>query len=197
MVLLDPVHLSRYPHELSGGQLQRVALARALVTKPDFVVFDEPTASLDASLRGEVAELLLDLQEQLGTSSLFISHDLHAIRRITKRVAVMYLGEIVEMGPTEDVFNAPRHPYTRALLSAVLPLDPYAKRDPYVLKGEIPSPIALPGGCFLCRRCPEAMQQCGEQHPALVRDELEPRSARCFLVNPNAIDMLVGVTAAR
>lgn len=155
LVMLDTMHLTRHPHELSGGQLQRVALARALVTKPDFVVFDEPTASLDASLRGEVVELLMDLQKQLGTSGLFISHDLHAIRRVTKRVAVMYLGEIVETGPTAEVFDAPRHPYTRALLSAVLPLDPSVKRNPYVLKGDIPSPIALPTGCFLCQRCLE------------------------------------------
>lgn len=188
MVLLDTALLARYPHELSGGQLQRVALARALVTKPDFIVFDEPTASLDASLRGEVVELLRALQKELGASGLFISHDLHAIRRVARRVAVMYLGEVVETGPTEQVFSEPRHPYTRALLSAVLPLDPSVKRSPYVLRGEIPSPIALPSGCFLCNRCPEAMPQCHQQHPALVEDTLARRSVRCFLANPDAAE---------
>jgi oligopeptide/dipeptide ABC transporter ATP-binding protein len=188
MVMLDKMYLARYPHELSGGQLQRVALARALVSKPKFVVFDEPTASLDASLRSEIVELIMELQRQLGIASLFISHDLNTVRHITKRVAVMYLGELVEVGSTEDVFAAPKHPYTRALLSAVLPLNPLIKRNPYLLKGEIPSPIKLPVGCFLRGRCPEALPKCDAAHPALAQDAEETRRVRCFLVNPDAID---------
>ena len=186
MVMLEPKYLTRYPHELSGGQLQRVALARALVTRPEFIVLDEPTASLDASLRYEVVELLLELQRQLGVASLFISHDLETVRHVASRVAVMYLGELVEIASSEEIFDAPRHPYTRALLSAALPLDPTAKRDPFTLQGEIPSPLRLPSGCFLCPRCPEAITTCRAEHPALLPDEAAVHRVRCFVANGDA-----------
>lgn len=183
MVMLNSMYLTRYPHELSGGQLQRVALARALVTRPEFIVLDEPTASLDASLRYEVVELLLELQRQLGVASLFISHDLDTVRHVASRVAVMYLGELVEVGSAEEIFEAPQHPYTRALLSAALPLDPLAKRDSFALRGEIPSPLKLPSGCFLCPRCPEAIATCRVVHPPLLPDEGAARRVRCFVIN--------------
>jgi oligopeptide/dipeptide ABC transporter ATP-binding protein len=187
LVMLEPEHLGRYPHELSGGQLQRAALARALVTSPEFVVLDEPTSSLDASLRAEIVELLLELQSRLGIACLFISHDLSTVRYLTRRVAIMYLGEIVELGPTTEVFTRPRHPYTRALLSAVLSLDPAAPRARYALRGEIPSPLRLPGGCFLADRCPEVQPECRTSRPALAVDAADPRRAvRCFLVNPSS-----------
>ena len=183
LVALKKDPLSRYRLELSGGQLQRVALARALATAPSFLVLDEPTSSLDASLRQEILELLLELQARLKVSYLFISHDLSTIRQMSAKTAVLYLGEVVEYGRTEELFRSPRHPYTKALLSAVLPLTPGKKHRKYVLSGEISSAASLPTGCFLHPRCPEAFSRCTSSHPALTSPADDPyRQARCLLV---------------
>jgi len=159
-VNLDSGHLARYPHQLSGGQKQRVGVARALITDPRFVVLDEPTSSLDMSVRIYVIDLLRRLQRDLGAAYLFISHDLSTVRYLCNRVMVMYLGRIVETGPTEEVFARPRHVYTRALLSAIPVPDPTARRERILLKGETPSPREVKPGCGLQDRCPSAREDC-------------------------------------
>jgi oligopeptide/dipeptide ABC transporter ATP-binding protein len=179
MVGFDVSVLGKYPHQLSAGAQQRVGLARALVTRPDLVVLDEPTSALDVSVRAEILNLLMDLRERLGLSYLFISHDLTAVRRVCSRVAIMYLGKIVETGETEQIFEQPLHPYSRALLSSVLYPDPAQKLPRFLLSGEIPSPIDLPAGCHLYRRCPWATFACQQAYPPL--DVLRPgRSVACF-----------------
>lgn len=154
-----------YPHQLSGGELQRVGIARAIATEPDLVVLDEPTSALDVSVRAEILNLLADLQARLGISYLFISHDLTAVRRVCQRVAILYLGKLVEVGETEAIFTDPLHPYARALLSSVLYADPAQDRRPIVLEGEIPSPIDPPSGCALHTRCPMATEICARVPP--------------------------------
>ncbi len=175
---LDQGYLERYPNQLSGGQRQRVAVARALALDPTVVVADEPTSALDVSVRAQIINLLCDLKEQLGVSFVFISHDLSTVRYISDWIAVMYLGLVVEYGPAEEVFRAPRHPYTRALLDAVPTLDPAAEaqRSITVVKGELPSPLDIPKGCGFASRCPKATELCREAKPALERrvaDRLE------------------------
>lgn len=170
--LLDKVGLQRqmaawYPHQLAAGQQQRVGIARAIATQPAFLVLDEPVSSLDATARAEIVDLLLDLQERLGISYLFISHDLTTVRYLCNWVAVMYLGRIVEMSPTDALFDHPIHPYTRALLSAVPIPDPEVRQPKFNLTGEIPSPINLPSGCHLHTRCPAATARCRTVHPEL------------------------------
>ncbi len=159
-VNLDSEHLSRYPHQLSGGQKQRVGVARSLITDPRFVVLDEPTSSLDMSVRIYVIDLLRRLQRDLGAAYLFISHDLSTVRFLCNRVMVMYLGRIVELGPTEEVFSQPRHMYTKALLSAIPIPDPTARRERILLQGETPSPRELKPGCGLQDRCPSVREEC-------------------------------------
>jgi oligopeptide/dipeptide ABC transporter ATP-binding protein len=159
--------LRRYPHELSAGRLQRIGIARAMATKPELLVLDEPTSLLDASVRARVIALLMRLQSETGVAFIFISHDLTAVARISHRVAVMYLGKIVESGPAADIFSAPLHPYTRALLSAVLIPEPGRRRARHTLEGEIPSPVNLPPGCSLHRRCPMAIEECAGHSPTL------------------------------
>ncbi|GGM45799.1 ABC transporter ATP-binding protein [Dactylosporangium sucinum] len=172
--LLDMVGLSgdfaaRYPHEVSGGQLQRVGIARALSTGADFLVADEPTASLDVSVRAQVMNLLADLKQQLGLTLLFISHDLSVVSYLSDRVAVMYLGRVVEIGSKYSVERTPRHPYTKALLDAVPRPDPRARRAHILPLGEIPSAVNPPSGCHYHGRCPLAMPICRAEYPALER----------------------------
>lgn len=164
-VNLEREHLGRYPHQLSGGQKQRVGVARAIMTHPQFVVLDEPTSSLDMSLRSHVLALLRRLQREMNMAYLFISHDLSMVRHLCNRVLVMYLGRIVEMGPTEEVFAHPRHVYTRALLSAIPIPDPTVRRERLLLQGETPSPRELKPGCSLQDRCPFVADECLQPVP--------------------------------
>ena len=161
-------YMSRYPHELSGGQRQRVAVARALALDPDFIVADEPVSMLDVSIRGEVLNLMLNLSREKGVTFVYITHDLATARHICDRIAVMYLGKIVEMGTAEEVIRNPLHPYTTALIGAVFVPDPTHRGISEVLKGEIPSPVNPPSGCHLHPRCPYAMDICREAEPEFL-----------------------------
>jgi len=165
---LSPDDFDRYPHEFSGGQRQRIAIARALILNPKFVVADEPVSSLDVSVRSQILNLMRDLQRDLGLTYLFISHDLSVIKHISDRVVVMYLGNIVEISQVHDLFSDTKHPYSKALISAVPVLNPKLKRKPIILKGEIPSPINPPLGCKFHPRCPFAKPICSKERPELV-----------------------------
>lgn len=178
-VKLNPKLASAFPHQLSGGEQQRVGIARAIATNPDLVVLDEPTSNLDISVRGEIIGLLRRLQEQFKIAYLFISHDLSAVQQISHRVAVMYLGRIVELGASSEIFSRQVHPYGRALLSSVLYPDPRRTRSALVLQGEIPSPINLPSGCALSSRCPLVQETCRESVPRL-EESVGGRLVACF-----------------
>jgi peptide/nickel transport system ATP-binding protein len=160
--------LSRYPHELSGGQRQRVAVARTFILNPEFVVADEPVSMLDVSIRAEILNLFLDLVEKFNVSILYITHDLATARHMCHRIAVMYLGKIMEMGTAEDIVYEPLHPYTKALISAVPVPDPKSRRTKLTIKGEIPSPINPPSGCRFHTRCPIAEEICRKEEPELI-----------------------------
>ena len=196
--LMDAVGLNRrfanrFPHEFSGGQRQRIGIARALALNPKFIVCDEPIAALDVSIQAQVVNLLEDLQERLGLTYLFISHDLSMVRHIADRVAVMYLGRIAELSPRDALFANPLHPYAEALLSAVNEPDPNrARRERIILQGDVPSPANPPKGCNFCTRCPKAFARCHQEKPELV--EVQPgRQVACFLYEENTA---VGSTAS-
>jgi oligopeptide/dipeptide ABC transporter ATP-binding protein len=186
---LRPETRHRFPHELSGGQRQRVGLARALVLRPKLVVADEPVSALDVSVRASVLNLITDLQQDMGFSCLFITHDLSVVEFLADRIAVMYLGQIVEIGPREQIFAEPQHPYTQALLSAAPVPDPAAqrRRRRVVLGGDPPSPLRPPAGCRFHTRCPVAVDRCHAEPPELAGIRSDDHLTACHLVTPDGV----------
>lgn len=183
---LDPKHVLRYPHEFSGGQRQRIGIARALALDPQVLICDEPVSALDVSVRSQVLNLLIDLQSRRGLSYLFIAHDLGVVKRLSHRVGVMYLGKLVEVAPSEEIYRTPKHPYTQALLSAIPIPDPIIEKDRrrILLKGDIPSPLARQFGCPFAPRCPQAMPECKTIVPRLAADA-PAHEVACLLYPPS------------
>ncbi|WP_039134655.1 peptide ABC transporter ATP-binding protein [Gallibacterium genomosp. 2] len=181
---LRPEFYDRYPHMFSGGQRQRIAIARGLMLNPDIVVADEPVSALDVSVRAQVLNLMMELQENLGLSYVFISHDLSVVEHISDEVIVMYLGRCVEQGTTEQIFGNPRHPYTKALLSATPRLSPELRRERIKLSGELPSPLNPPKGCAFNARCQFATERCRQQQPEL-KTYSDGVKIACFMVDDN------------
>lgn len=183
---LQADHMSRYPHEFSGGQRQRIGIARALIMEPEFVVCDEPISALDVSVQAQVVNLLDELKSSMGLTMLFIAHDLSMVRYVSDRMAVMYLGSLVEVGPADEVFFNPRHPYTEVLVGSNPEPDPESerKRPSTAIQGEIPSPINVPEGCRFANRCPKVMEQCHTVTPQMTPLAQEPhRQVACHLYN--------------
>ena len=178
---IDLGYLSRYPHQFSGGQRQRIAIARAIILNPELVIADEPISALDVSIQAQVLNLLMDLQEKLNLTYLFITHDISVVKHLSDYVAVMYLGEIVEYGTKVQIFTNPQHPYTKMLFSAVPDIDNPSLSEKVLETGEIPSPIDLPGGCYFAGRCPLKDARCEKEHPPLIKGD-NHYQVRCFKV---------------
>ena len=181
---LQADHTSRYPHEFSGGQRQRIGIARALILEPEFVVCDEPISALDVSVQAQVVNLLDELKDTLGLTLLFIAHDLSMVRYVSDRMAVMYLGSLVEIGPANDVFFDPKHPYTEILIGSNPEPDPRSERtrSSTTIQGEIPSPVNVPAGCRFANRCPKVMDVCKHETPQLINlTDVGNRRVACHL----------------
>lgn len=179
---LDKSALNLYPHEFSGGQRQRIAIARSLILNPEFIIADEPVSALDVSIQAQIINLLKQLKEDFNLTFLFISHDLSVIKYLSDRIAIMYLGEVVEIGRTEEIFKNPKHPYTKALLSSVPELNPQDGKERIHLQGELPSPENLPTGCKFHTRCPYVMEIC-KTSPPQVKEFSGTHNCKCFLYN--------------
>lgn len=179
---LDKSALNLYPHEFSGGQRQRIAIARSLILNPEFIIADEPVSALDVSIQAQIINLLKQLKEDFNLTFLFISHDLSVIKYLSDRIAIMYLGEVVEIGKTEEIFKNPKHPYTKALLSSVPELNPQDEKERIHLQGELPSPENLPTGCKFHTRCPYVMEICKTSTPQ-VKEFSDTHNCKCFLYN--------------
>ena len=178
---LEDYHAHRYPHEFSGGQRQRIGIARAIALRPKFIICDEPVSALDVSIQSQVLNLLQDLQEEFGLTYLFIAHNLSVVEHISDRVAVMYLGKIVELAPRQELFKNPLHPYTQSLMSAIPIPKPNLNRKRVILEGEVPSPLNPPAGCRFHPRCPVAMERCSVEEPRFLEDR-QDHWAACFQV---------------
>lgn len=179
---LDKSALNLYPHEFSGGQRQRIAIARSLILNPEFIIADEPVSALDVSIQAQIINLLKQLKEDFNLTFLFISHDLSVIKYLSDRIAIMYLGEVVEIGRTEEIFKNPKHPYTKALLSSVPELNPQDEKERIHLQGELPSPENLPTGCKFHTRCPYVREICKTSTPQ-VKEFSDTHNCKCFLYN--------------